>query len=260
MRTKSTRLSLERMDERDVPACIVGLGAPDTLVVTGNAASDTVIINDNGAGVITGSATGWGAFTFSGIKQIQVNTWAGNDHVVYNLTRNLGATQQRTVSVQLGAGNDAFTANLFNPRNGVGSDLLEASRLTISAAGGEGNDSLRVNALHDVDVTISAALNVNLLGESGHDAISADYHGQNNGLVALRGLNGGTGNDSIHGSIQEDVGSVGASIGLAQGGDGDDRIGLFMATQHPPLLALLDGGAGTDMAGHTANVTVVNVP
>ena len=60
MRKQKAPLGLERLDERDVPACVVGLGGPNTLQVTGDGASDTVIINDNGAGTITGSATGWG--------------------------------------------------------------------------------------------------------------------------------------------------------------------------------------------------------
>src|SRR5687767_3755271 len=88
MRRSTTRLSVQPLEGREVPACIVGLGGPDTLVITGNAASDAVVINDNGAGTIWGTATGAAPFVFSGIKNIHVATGDGSDRVVYNLVRN----------------------------------------------------------------------------------------------------------------------------------------------------------------------------
>ncbi|HEX3151066.1 MAG TPA: hypothetical protein VHR66_23505, partial [Gemmataceae bacterium] len=180
--------------------------------------------------------------------------------VIYNLTASLQPGQLRLVVARLGAGNDSFIANLFNQGSGVGSDVLANASLVISGHGGEGNDILRVNAQHDVDVAIGSALAILMGGDSGQDQIIAEYRGENAGSVAFNQLDGGTGNDSILGSLREDVGSTGISSASVQGDDGDDALGLYMWTEHPPLQALLDGGAGVDTAGHTANVTVVNVP
>src|SRR5438067_11468308 len=99
MHAKKTRLGVERLDQRDVPACLVGLGGPGTLSIVGNGASDTVVMNDNGAGTISGFSSGWGGFKFSGIKLIGVQNWAGTDHVVYNFTCNLLSRQPRLVVV-----------------------------------------------------------------------------------------------------------------------------------------------------------------
>lgn len=261
MRTNKTRLGVERLDERDVPACLVGLGGPDTLVITGNVANDTVVINDNGAGGIQGFATGWGAFSFAGIKNIQVNTEGGDDRVVYNLIRNMLPSQQQVVNVGLGnTGNDSFTANLFNPRTGVGSDLMAGSSLIIGVQGGAGADRLAINAQHDVDVAAGARLKMVLMGQDGNDIITGYYHGENDGSVSIREFDGGAGNDIVRGYLKEDLGSTGVSAGQVHGGDGNDQLALFLLTQNPPILGFLDGGAGFDTGLHTANVVVVNVP
>jgi hypothetical protein len=54
-----------------------------------------------------------------------------------NLTRNLLPCQQRVTTVGLGnTGNDSFTANRFNSRTGVGSDLVAGSSLIAGVLGG----------------------------------------------------------------------------------------------------------------------------
>src|SRR5262245_37243364 len=261
MRTNKTRLGVERLDERGVPACIVTLGGPDTLGITGNAANDVVVINDNVAGGIQGFATGWGAFSFAGIKTIQVNTEGGDDRVVYNLIRNMLPSQERVVTVGLGnTGNDTFIGNLFNPRTGVGSDLMAGSSLIIGVQAGAGADRLAINAHHDVDVAVGARLKMVLMGQDGNDIITGYYRGENDGSVSIREFDGGAGNDIVRGFLKEDVGSTGVSAGQVHGGDGNDQLALFLVTQNPPILGFLDGGLGVDTGLHTANVTVVNVP
>lgn len=256
-----TRLNVLPLEGREVPACVVALGGPDTLVVTGDGANDTVILNDNGAGTIYGSATGVGAFSVSGIKTIQVNTEGGNDRVVYNLVRNMLPNQQRVLTVGLGnTGNDVFTANLFNPRTGVGSDLMAGSALIMGVLGGAGDDRLTIYADHDVDVAAGAKLKMVLFGQDGDDIIRGYYHGENDGAVSIRDFDGGAGDDIIRGYLKEDVGSTGANAGIVHGGDGADQLALILITQNPPIEGLLDGGAGQDSALHTANVNVINVP
>ncbi|HKB04326.1 MAG TPA: hypothetical protein VKD90_19030, partial [Gemmataceae bacterium] len=141
-RTTSVRLSVNPLEGREVPACVVTHPTPDLVVITGDAANDAVFIRDNGVGGISGSATGAGAFSFTGIKTVRVLTGDGNDRVSYTLTRNLQPGQTRDVSVALGAspqwGQDTFVANLVNPATGIGSDLLAGSHLGITVFGGDG--------------------------------------------------------------------------------------------------------------------------
>jgi hypothetical protein len=257
-RSSANRLSVHRLEDREVPACVVALGGPDTLVVTGDGAADAVVLNDNGAGTITGWATGAGAFAFNGIKNIQVNTEGGNDRVVYNLVRNMLPNQQRVVTVGLGnTGNDSFTANLFNPATGVGSDLLAGSSLIIGVQAGAGDDHLTINAQHDVDVAAGARLKMILMGQDGNDVIRGYYHGENDGSVSIRDFDGGAGADIVRGLLQEDVGSTGVNAGIVHGGDGNDQLALFLLTQNPPIQGLLDTGPGVDTAVASPNVVII---
>jgi hypothetical protein len=254
------RLTVQALEAREVPACLVWQSNPATLMITGNAASDIVIVKDNGAGGISGSATGWGAFSFQGISSVRVSTGSGNDHVMYNLSHNLLPNQTRNVDVFLGPGINSFTANLFNLATGVGSDLMTNSHLTITAVGGDGADTLRVNAQHDVDIAAGAFLHTQMYGMGGNDVIFTYFKGENDGEVFLGRINGGAGNDYIRAVLKEDAGSSGKSRGLVEGGDGADNLGLSMLTQHPPVLGLLDGGAGFDIGFATPNVTKINIP
>lgn len=256
-----TRLSVQPLESREVPACVVALGGPDTLVVTGDGASDSVLINDSGAaGLISVTATGNPTMTFGGIKNIRVGTGAGSDRVVYNLIRDLQSGQERVLTVDLGSGNNSFTANLFNPHSGVGSDLEDKSSLIIAASGGEGIDHMVIHADRDVDVGVGARLKMILFGGAGNDVLRGYYHGENDGAVAIRDFDGGAGDDIIRGLIHEDVGSTGISAGTEHGGDGNDQMALWMSTQNPPLVAFMDGGLGVDTSVASPNVSLVNFP
>jgi hypothetical protein len=260
MRTNGTRLNVQCLEAREVPACLVTNPTPDTLVVTGNSANDLVILRDNGAGGIAGFATGAGVFNFSGIRTIKVNTGGGDDQVYYNLVRNLLPGQQRLVDVRTEAGNDSFSASLYNPANGIGSDLRASSGLTIVGLGGDGNDSMRIDAGRDVDVAHGASLKMMLFGDAGNDFLSAQYRGENDGAVSIRELDGGRGNDLIRGTYFADPGSTGIAVAAAHGGAGDDFMSLSL---FGPIVvpSLLDGGSHVngDVGFATPNVTVINV-
>ena len=172
MRSNNVRLGLRQFEGRDVPNCTVVLGGPDTLVITGDAKADAITLTDDGAGKITGSATGAGQFSYAGIRHIKIDTGDGNDRVTYTLAKNLQAGQLRAVSVILGTGNDSFLATLSNPRK-VGSDLLAKANLEIFAESGAGTDQLDVDATRDVDVAAGAQLKVLLSGGTGVDGVTA---------------------------------------------------------------------------------------
>jgi hypothetical protein len=264
--TNRTRLSVLSLESREVPACIISKPTPDTLVVEGDAANDTVILRDNGAGGINVSATGNPNLNFTGIKNIVVNTRGGDDRVFYNLVRNLQPGQTRNVDVRTEAGNDVFLANLYRPPflgfPAVGSDLMANSRLVIGGMGGEGNDQMRIDATRDVDVAPGAALKMILFGDRGNDSLAAAYRGENDGAVSIRELDGGTGNDVIRGYYYADPGSTGVAGGQVHGREGDDILSLYMYGQNISPVSILDGGPHVtkDLGFHTANVTMINVP
>ncbi|HKB01731.1 MAG TPA: hypothetical protein VKD90_05905 [Gemmataceae bacterium] len=262
-RTSKTRLSVTALEGREVPACIVSHPTPDTVVITGNDKPDTVIIRDNGIGGVSGMATGWGAFSFSGIKHIKVATNGGGDRVAYNLIRDLQPEQMRSVQVDLGSSPrgvaDQFVANLYNPATGVGSDLKAGSSLSINVAGGDGRDVIFVNAFKDTDVAPGAKLNLGLFGQAGDDIIMVHYWGENDGSVSVV-ADGGAGRDLERVRLHESPGSTGQLAGVVRGSDGNDNLGLFMLTANVPSQALLDGGAGTDTPFATPNVTQINFP
>jgi hypothetical protein len=263
-RSSTARLSVNPLEGREVPAVVISQPAPDTLVFVGDGASDTIVLRDNGAGGIAGFATGAGAFSFTGIRNIRVATNGGNDSVSYTLANNLLPFQQRNLSVDLGSspwwfGSDRFTANLYNPATGVGSDLMIGSTLNMNVFGGAGRDSIVVNAYKDTDVAPGAQLNMNLFGGDAADTIQVYWYGENDGAVRLW-ADGGAGNDLVRGRLQEQFGSTGVLSGVVHGRDGNDNLGLFMFTAKPVALGLLDGGAGIDLGFKTPNVTMVNVP
>jgi hypothetical protein len=262
--TNRTRLNVLSLESREVPACVVTKPTFDTLVVEGDAANDTVVLRDNGAGTINVSATGNPNLSFAGIKNIVVNTRGGDDRVTYNLVRNLQPGQTRNVDVRTEAGNDVFLANLYRPPfltlPAVGSDLLANSRLVIAGMGGEGNDQMRIDATRDVDVAAGAALKMILFGDRGNDSLAAYYRGENDGAVSIRELDGGTGNDTIRGYYYADPGSTGVAGGQAHGREGDDIMSLYMFGPNISLVSILDGGPHVIEDIGFANVTKINFP
>jgi Ca2+-binding RTX toxin-like protein len=258
--TNQTRLNVQSLESREVPACIVTQPTPGTLSIVGDGASDLVVLRDDGAGGISGFATGAGAFSFTGIRNIRIATGAGNDRVDYNLIRNLQPNQVRNLSVSLGSGNDWFSANLHNGFTAVGSDLLANSQMSISAFGGDGADSMHINANRDVDVAAGASLKMTMFGDAGNDLMTVYYRGENDGSVTIPALDGGTGDDAIRGVYQADLGSIGSALGIVRGRDGNDSLSLLMFGPNVSPLSLLDGGAGIDTGLHTANVAMINVP
>jgi hypothetical protein len=121
-------------------------------------------------------------------------------------------SQEQVVNVGLGT-ETTCPANLFNPRTGVGSDLMAGSSLIIGVQGGAGADRLAINAQRDVDVAAGARLKMVLMGQDGNDIITGYYRGENDGSVSIREFDGGAGNDIVRGYLKEDLGSTGFSAG-----------------------------------------------
>jgi hypothetical protein len=250
-------LGLESLEDRLALACSV-TAVDGHLIIKGNNAPDTVRIADNGSGGVVGYATGHGAFSYTGITKITVNTEGGTDIVNYSLTGDLKAGQKQYLSVGLGSdfdpAPDVFNAYLH------GHDIKGGARLDILAGGGGGADRLNVFALN-TDVAVGGVLKTTIAGHSGNDIITQRYSGDNDGAVAMRAL-GGKGNDTVWQWMHAKPGSTGQLVGWLRGEEHTDTLTLAMFTPpgNPPAFAVLDGGTGFDFGFATPNVTKVNVP
>jgi hypothetical protein len=199
-------------------AVAIAFVAPDQLVFTGNAANDAIIINDDGAGAITGSATNGGGVlapfpAFAGIRRVIINTNAGNDRVAYNFTNDIGGFHY------------------------------------ISASLGGGKDSFKMNATADIDQPANSNLYVFAYGNAGDDTIALHQRGEVDGLEYLIS-DGGDGQDTLVTDVYLQAGSTGYLNAQAMGNMGDDTVSMLVRKQlaADPIFinAVASGGAGFD--------------
>jgi hypothetical protein len=160
---------LEAFDDRIVPTVqVLPLTADGTLTILGDDAANVITISDTGkdpASLII-EADGQFYFVDGFVSRIQVFTADGEDTVEYRLASDL--TSHRTVSVDLGLGNDSFTANLDGQTVAAGTDLV------IQAVGGGGKDTLTLNA-SGVNIGAGAHLTADFQGGRGHDGVTFNY-------------------------------------------------------------------------------------
>jgi hypothetical protein len=196
---------------------------------TGNNAADTISIQDDGAGVISGTATGPGGGAapfgpFFNIRQVNVNTNGGDDTVTYQFTGDMlgGPFAKRRITVNLGQGEDKF--------------LLDASA--------------------DIDLGKKARLNVQAFGgiDDGRDQLTARYEGEMDGRFLLT-MHGGDGNDNVSADVLFDQGSAGRFRARLFGDAHDDVLNLLVhkANTADPILidAVGSGGANNDILTRT---------
>jgi hypothetical protein len=215
-------------DRRTVLGCehLEGRDCPAIIVlgsymaVVGTSAADAVAITDDGAGTVTATLNGT-TRTATGIQTVAVLTFGGNDSISYTLT---GAQSgRRAVAVDAGAGDD-----------------------TVSLTGGA------VGGLFAFAAT----------GGAGTDTLSATVAGEIDGYLAVA-LDGGFGNDTVSGNINVAAGSTGTVAAVVNGGFGNDNLTLTvtgdgLATLEA-LVAVMNGGPGTDTGVSTPNVRRVSV-
>jgi uncharacterized protein GlcG (DUF336 family) len=116
----ATRLDLETLELRDVPAAVAGV-AGNTLFVTGDAANDRILVSRDGSDLIVlDRTTEIGRFASDSIAAIDIDGGAGNDVI------KVGATVTQGMNLIGNDGNDKLVA-------GGGGAALD---------GGTGNDSL----------------------------------------------------------------------------------------------------------------------
>ncbi|WP_435011030.1 hypothetical protein P12x_002322 [Tundrisphaera lichenicola] len=282
---------LESLEGRQLMAANAQVGIKEVLnqgvldlIITGTNKADVIQISDNGtnlAGNITIALGGGRTYTSTGaVGMIEVLGKGGVDQINYDLTGNLLAA--RTVLVDLGSGNDAFTANLTGA-------IATADGLDLEAYGGTGNDRMTIN---QTGWMMAGTVLPFLEGDSGNDTLT--YNGSGvvgPGTTVLPGLSGGAGNDKIQSKfagviagnyiynltidggagndvISNDIrvmagspGTVGTDAttpAVVLGGAGNDKISYSLAVDPgaAPLAvnAVAVGGAGKDIVQHTGNV------
>jgi hypothetical protein len=160
---------LEAFDERVLPTVtVMPLTADGTLTILGDDADNVITISDTGKNPASLIVEGDGQLFFVDgfVSRIQVFTFRGDDTVEYQLSSDLAS--HRTVQVDLGLGNDSFTANLDGQNFAAGTDFL------IQALGGGGKDRLTLNAV-GVNLGAGAHFTVDFQGGHGKDGIVFNY-------------------------------------------------------------------------------------
>ena len=231
--------AVEPLEGRQLFAVAIAFVAPDTLVFTGNGDADVVNINDNGAGVISGSRSVVGGVVapfgpVGGIRRVIVNTHGNTDRVSYNVTGDTLAGGYRSLSVSLGDGDDGF----------------------------------RFNATADIDLGPNAFVDVRASGGNGKDYMGAFYRGELDGNLRVT-MSGGAGDDRMVTDAKMDWGSAGRFTARSYGDWGRDTIDMLARKANPadPVIvdALASGGADWDVVTRTplavadATCEVINV-
>jgi hypothetical protein len=245
MKGSSTRavLGCHQLEGRDCPAILVFGGV---LAVFGTSGTDTVMITDDGAGNVTATLNGEER-TATGIRAVTVLTFGGDDSVTYTLEGDQTGT--RGVVIDAGGGNDSVALNAGAVTGQFG----------FAATGGSGTDELTATV---GGVAEDAAAALALDGGIGNDTISATAAGEFDGYFAV-GLSGGFGNDTITGEVDVAAGSTGTVVALENGGFGDDDLTLNITgdglDELDNLIAVQNGGPGTDTGTATDNVTQISI-
>ncbi|MDA0285265.1 MAG: FG-GAP-like repeat-containing protein, partial [Planctomycetota bacterium] len=199
--------------------------------ISGGAGNDSINGGD-GSDTIDG---GTGDDTIAGQSGDDIiSTGSGNDTVLWNGLGHgvdvvLDSTGVQTLTVQgdSGVNNFAVDSNsgLLRVAEGVASITVSNSTTTVNVLGGGDDDFITIGSLTDL-----RALVLSVDGQGGNDTISATNASV--GVVRMF-LNGGTGNDSITGSLDGDSingdggdDSIlgGAGNDSVDGGDGDDFV------------------------------------
>ncbi|HKB05239.1 MAG TPA: hypothetical protein VKD90_23645 [Gemmataceae bacterium] len=174
---------LEAFDERTLPSVTVQPLTPDgTLTILGDETANEITISDTGKNPASVIVVGDGQiFIVDGfVSRIQVFTFGGDDVVNYQLASDLAS--DRTVTVDLGLGNDSFTADLNGQTFGAGRDFL------VQALGGGGKDTLTLNAV-GVNIGAGTHFTIDFRGGRGRDGITFNYDPASVGELAVVILN-----------------------------------------------------------------------
>jgi hypothetical protein len=216
------------------------------MTIIGTSGADAVEVTDDGAGNVTATLNGT-TRTATGIRAVAALTLGGDDSIAYSLTGEQSG--RRAVVVDAGSGNDTVTLEAGDV----------AGQFAFAAYGGFGDDSLSATV---GGVSEGAAAAVALDGGWGDDDITGTASGEIDGYLALS-LSGGAGVDTITGEVDVAADSTGVAAALVNGGAGDDDLTLNVTGDGleglERLIAIMNGGRGTDTGVATDNVTKISI-
>lgn len=272
MAYRSTRRTprLECLDDRTLPSVTI-VESNGTLVVRGDQYANHIVISDDGtgnAGAILVEYDGQEYWSQAPVNTIRVVTGGGADSVDYHTTWDLASS--RKVVVNLGNGDDNFTANLNH-------SLSDSTKLAIFVNGGNGQDNLSFDAFDEVngvgvDIPETAELCVRFAGGNGQDILSTSYLGVLSGSATFIS-DGGNGKDDVSGNIKlstfelaelpgEAIQSTGTLNARMRGNNGVDNITLNVVGDEGLTESILvaNGGHGKDTFTYTENVSIPDSP
>jgi len=246
--------SLEALESRWCPV-VSASALRGTLTVLGDAAANSINLQDNANGTVVLRADGAAPRTFTGISRIVLDGRDGNDTIDYFFVNNPEETPESRV-LQLGGGNgdDRLTVTISNPE--------VRTLLDVTVTGGAGNDTLGVQiGTAGALPSASPEIRLTVSGGIGNDTISAGLNNLDERSTVSATVNGDAGNDAVIFAYIIDTTPAPTLTPAAQSirvnlGDGDDRANVTV--NHPCQRSRFDvtinGNAGNDVLDFAAPV------
>jgi hypothetical protein len=244
---------LDALEDRSLMSVSVNFAA-GVLTLTGDrfgVAADRVDVTYDGAGNVSGTATGLAGFHQSGVKKLIIDTKGGRDTVTFNQI--FSQIQDFSLDVRLGDDSDSFVGSFQG-------DIAAGRTVDVRVNGGGGSDLITVDASANVGVQPGARLSVTMDTGSGNtDKMAFAYGGRLQGTLDLF-MFGNAGDNTLTATIGLDAGSTGRVIARQDAGRGDDRLLLAVSDFSAASIdASMDGGrnifgGGNDTGTHTTNV------
>lgn len=276
---RKLKCTVEALEDRQLLTVTTTLLSGGVLQITGDSSAEQVNITQNDstnelmvswnqlAGSLQGDPMPPLVYQSSAMQRIVVKMGGGDDRVNYLLSNNQ-MIYAKTLSIDLGAGNDTalldFGGDLIvandpgDPRDINGDGQLDypldwqmpvaadlSVNLTIDVQGGEGNDTI-----DGIFGNVEKNLIYRAAGGNGDDHLTVQNAGFSAaGSVVLYDLNGGAGQDQLW----VDLGNRGIAAGSRmavweRGGAGNDTMNISANIPNYGLLSLNQlGGAGNDV-------------
>lgn len=190
---KSTRLGMEALERRDVPALASAALAGTNLLITADAADTNANVRLTGATVTVQDVAKNKTFTFNAaaVKSVEFRGGAGNDV----FADQLAAIPLKAVG---GAGNDTLTGNTGADwlDGGAGNDVLVGGDGNDWLSGGAGTDRLDGGTGDDILIALDNAGGDTILPGAGRDAVWVDAV-RTGAVVAQDAITGAAAEDKI---------------------------------------------------------------
>lgn len=237
--------AVESLETRCCPSASIGIRG-QLLLIRGDAAANTVAIQDDGAGNVTASIDGK-SVTGSNIHGIFVDTRGGDDSVSYTLANPLETRE--FFGIRTGGGADTVTLD-FSKGIAAGGHL----RLGVSSGGGADNVSANLGS-----IAAGASAKVNIETGDGDSTVNVGFTGWLDGGLSTR-IKSGDGNNNLTANYDVNAGSTGSLRSKIEAGDGNNDLTMNItgagAATLKALHAKIEAGTGTNTIVNTSNVVV----